>query len=207
MQSNYGALVSSTKPRLRVVNWLAKWRLITCLSWLSAIRPGSDACILASGSDRTLTAAKPIEKCAGRRTSDMLFTADRGVISDGIGEYRPSVSCSWLIKPDWEPASITLSFDMLDIEQQFDFVTVRRRCLPFLPACHLARTPNEWHSTVRCTALTARFCSSCRVLSHFHLSMFVHQGLVRKKKKRIEIRICSKVTQECLWQRANRFQV
>jgi len=62
----------------------------------------------------------PINTCLGQQ----LFATDTGIISDGAGKYGPSTSCSWLIKPDWEPASITLSFDTLDLEQSFDIVSV-----------------------------------------------------------------------------------
>ena len=79
----------------------------------------------------TLTAAQPIDTCVGLQ----LLTTETGVISDGwhtggmsdssIAKYGADASCSWLIQPNWEPASITLSFDTLDLEQQYDFVTVR----------------------------------------------------------------------------------
>lgn len=68
----------------------------------------------------TPAAGQAIDKCDGAKT----LLDDYGIISDGAEDYTASQYCTWTIKPDWTPASITLSFDTLDTESNYDSVSV-----------------------------------------------------------------------------------
>ncbi len=54
------------------------------------------------------------------------LTGTVGYIEDGSGinTYAPNIYCSWLIAPEHEINSITLSFDLFDTAENIDFVNV-----------------------------------------------------------------------------------
>jgi len=47
------------------------------------------------------------------------------VITEGVGEYSSRIQCTWLIRPTSTAVEyIRLEFDEIDLEDQYDFVTV-----------------------------------------------------------------------------------
>jgi len=56
-------------------------------------------------------------------SSAVALQADFGGLSDGVGLYSNSASCSWILAPAGA-SSVTLVFDMLDMEYGYDYVYV-----------------------------------------------------------------------------------
>ncbi|MGB4129202.1 MAG: C10 family peptidase [Bacteroidales bacterium] len=56
-----------------------------------------------------------------------ILTDESGVIEDGSGEarYGNNSSCSWIIKPESQPASIVLKVEELALEEESDYVVIR----------------------------------------------------------------------------------